>query len=108
MEAGHRKPLATHDRTSQKTGKICQRLLLKFLEVLRFVVQALLHVVGLRSTPPEPLRSVLTEKDRPVLEEFRKKHDEEFTAMADPEKLEPWFSYRFDRLVQARTERIRR
>lgn len=91
-----------------KLEKICQRLLLEFLEVLRFVVQALLHVVGLRSTPPEPLRSILTEKYRPVLEEFRKQHEEEFTAMADPEKLEPWLSYRFDRLVQARAEQIRR
>ncbi|MCP1216168.1 hypothetical protein NKW53_08840 [Acetobacter orientalis] len=91
-----------------KLEKVCQQLLLKFLEVLRFVVQALLHIVGLRSTPPEPLRSVLTEKDRPALEEFQKQHDEEFTAMADPEKLEPWLSYRFDRLVLARTDRIRR
>lgn len=91
-----------------KLEKVCQQLLLEFLEVLRFVVQALLHIVGLRSTPPEPLRSILTEKDRPILEEFRKKHDEEFTAMADPEKLEPWLSYRFDRLVQARADEIRR
>ena len=90
-----------------KLEKVCQQLLLKFLEVLRFVVQALLHVVGLRSTPPEPLRSVLTEQDRPVLEEFRKQYDAEFSAMADPEKLEPWLQHRFDRLVQARTDRIR-
>lgn len=96
-------------RLTGRTGKlekICQRLLLKFLEVLRFVVQALLHVVGLRSTPPEPVRSVLTEQDRPVLEDFRKRHDEEFTAMADPEKIEVWLSYRFDSLVQARQDRI--
>ncbi|MFT8506347.1 hypothetical protein [Acetobacter sp.] len=91
-----------------KLEKVCQQLLLKFLEVLRFVVQALLHVVGLRSTPPEPLRSVLTEQDRPVLEEFRKQYDAEFSAMADPEKLEPWLQHRFDRLVQARADRIRR
>ncbi|WP_254604843.1 hypothetical protein [Acetobacter syzygii] len=89
-----------------KLEKVCQQLLLKFLEVLRFVVQALLHVVGLRSTPPEPVRSVLTEQDRPVLEDFRKRHDEEFTAMADPEKIEVWLSYRFDSLVQARQDRI--
>ncbi|MEE8663583.1 MAG: hypothetical protein SOH81_08390 [Acetobacter sp.] len=89
-----------------KLEKICQRLLLEFLEVLRFVVQALLHVVGLRSTPPEPVRPVLTENDRPVLEAFRKQHDADFATMADPEKLEPWLSYRFDRLVQARQERI--
>jgi hypothetical protein len=90
-----------------KLEKVCQQLLLKFLEVLRFVVQALLHIVGLRSTPPEPVRSILTKQDRPVLEEFRKSHDEEFTAMADTEKLEPWLQNRFDRLVQARTDRIR-
>jgi hypothetical protein len=90
-----------------KLAKVCQQLLLKFLEVLRFVVQALLHIVGLRSTPPEPVRSILTEQDRPVLEEFRKQYDAEFSAMAGPEKLEPWLQHRFDRLVQARTNRIR-
>ncbi|MFT8828763.1 hypothetical protein, partial [Acetobacter syzygii] len=63
----------TESRWQRMTGhagkleKICQRLLLEFLEVLRFVVQALLHVVGLRSTPPEPVRPVLTENDRPAL-----------------------------------------
>ncbi|MDG6094519.1 hypothetical protein LOC54_05225 [Acetobacter sp. AN02] len=91
-----------------KLEKICQQLLLEFLEVLRFVVQALLHVVGLRSTPPEPVRPVLTERDRPALEDFHKRHDAEFSVMADPEKLEHWLSYRFDRLVQARQDRIRR
>lgn len=103
---------ATESQWQRMTGragkleKICQRLLLEFLEVLRFVVQALLHVVGLRSTPPEPVRPVLTENDRPALEDFHKRHDAEFTAMADQEKLEVWLSYRFDRLVQARQERI--
>ncbi|GBR40694.1 hypothetical protein AA0475_0748 [Acetobacter peroxydans] len=103
---------ATESQWQRMTGragkleKICQRLLLALLEVLRFVVQALLHVVGLRPTPPEPVRSVLTEQDRPVLEDFRKRHDEEFTAMADPEKIEVWLSYRFDSLVQARQDRI--
>ncbi|WP_242013198.1 hypothetical protein [Acetobacter sicerae] len=90
-----------------KLEKVCQQLLLEFLEILRFVIQALLHIVRLRSTPPEPVRSTLTEQDRPVLEEFRKQHDEEFTAMADTEKLEPWLQHRFDRLVKARTDRIR-
>jgi hypothetical protein len=89
-----------------KLEKVCQQLLLAFLEVLRFVVQALLHVVGLRSTPPDPVRPVLTEQDRPALEAFRKQYDAEFTALADPEKLEPWLSYRFDSLVQARQDRI--
>jgi hypothetical protein len=93
---------------ARKLEKVCQQLLLEFLEVLRFVVQALLHVVGLRSTPPEPVRPVLTENDRPALEDFHKQHDAEFSAMADPEKLEHWLSYRFDRLAQARADRIRR
>ncbi|MFT8828785.1 MAG: hypothetical protein ABF825_14115, partial [Acetobacter syzygii] len=57
-------------------------------------------------TPPEPVRPVLTENDRPALEDFHKRHDAEFTAMADQEKLEVWLSYRFDRLVQARQEHI--
>ena len=91
-----------------KLEKICQQLLLEFLEILRFVLQALLHIVGLRSTPPEPVRSILTEQDRPVLTKFRKQYDTEFSAMADPEKLEPWLQHRFDRLVQARADRIRR
>ncbi|MCP1220425.1 hypothetical protein NKW45_01025 [Acetobacter orientalis] len=90
-----------------KLEKICQQLLLEFLEVLRFVVQALLHVVGLRSLPPEPVRPVLIERDRSALEDSRKQHDAEFTAMADPEKLEPWLQHRFGKLVLARTERIR-
>jgi hypothetical protein len=72
-----------------KLEKICQQLLLEFLEVLRFVVQALLHVVGLRSTPPAPVRPVLTETTTDQsLRRSDKRHDEEFTAMADPEKLE--------------------
>jgi hypothetical protein len=105
---------ATESQWQRMTGragkleKICQQLLLEFLEVLRFVVQALLHIVGLRSTPPAPVRPVLTERDRPILEDFHKRHDEEFTAMADPEKIELWLLYRFDRLAQARAERIRR
>ncbi|MGD7069399.1 hypothetical protein [Acetobacter sp. AAB5] len=90
-----------------KLEKVCQQLLLEFLEVLRFVIQALLHIVGLRSTPLEPVRPVLTERDRPALESFRKKYDAEFTAIADLDKLEPWLSSRFERLVQARTDRIR-
>lgn len=60
-------------RQAGKLEKICQRLLLEFLAVLRFVVQALLHVVGLRSTPPEPVWPVLMENDRPALESFRKR-----------------------------------
>jgi hypothetical protein len=93
---------------ARKLEKVCQQLLLEFLEVLRFVVQALLHVVGLRSTPPEPVRPVLTERDRSALEDFHKQHDAGFSAMADPEKLEHWLEDRFDRLVQARADRIRR
>ncbi|QEO18229.1 hypothetical protein [Acetobacter vaccinii] len=91
-----------------KLEKVYQQLLLKFLDVLRFVVQALLHIVGLRSSPPEPVRHVLTERDRSALEGFHKQYDAEFTAMADPDKLEPWLAGRFNRLVQARADRIRR
>ncbi|MCP1227774.1 hypothetical protein [Acetobacter fabarum] len=104
---------ATESQWQRMTGragkleKICQQLLLEFLEVLRFVLQALLHVVGLRSTPPEPVRPVLTENDKPVLESFRKQYDAEFTAMTDPEKLKTWLNYRFDRLMQVRQKRIR-
>ncbi|BAK84126.1 hypothetical protein GLX_17140 [Komagataeibacter medellinensis NBRC 3288] len=64
--------------------------------------------MGLRSSPPEPVRHVLTERDRSALEGFRKQYDAEFTAMADPDKLEPWLAGRFNRLVQARADRIRR
>lgn len=91
---------------SRRLEKICDRLLLEFLEVLRFVVQTLLHIVGLRSTPATPLRSSVTENDRPALEAFRKRHDAEFSAMADQATLNVWLSSRFDRLVDARAQRI--
>lgn len=63
---------------------------MEFLEVLRFVVQSLLHIVGLRAEPPNPIRSILSEKNKPALEHFRKTYDAEFSAMADIQMLEPW------------------
>ncbi|WP_086644892.1 hypothetical protein [Acetobacter sp. DsW_063] len=93
---------------SAKLEKVCQQLLLEFLEVLRFVIKGLLHIVRLRSTPPDPVRPVLTERERTFLEGFREQHDAEFSVMADRAKLEPWLENCFDRLVQGRTDRIRR
>ncbi|KXV66607.1 hypothetical protein AD949_02055 [Acetobacter orleanensis] len=82
------------------------QLFFEFLEVLRFVVQALLHIVGLRAEPPNPIRSILSEKNKPALEHFRKTYDTEFSAMADIKELDPWLNQRFDRIVQARQKRI--
>lgn len=87
---------------ARKFEKRADALFYDFLEVLRFVVQALLHIVGLRSEPPQPIRTVLSEKSKPAPDRFKKAYDAEFSAMADPQKLEPWLSQRFDNLVQAR------
>lgn len=57
---------------AQKLEKIADTLLFEFLEVLRFVVDALLHIVGLRLEPPLPLRIVLNEKEQTALELFKK------------------------------------
>nr|WP_043551183.1 hypothetical protein [Acetobacter malorum] len=91
---------------ARKLEKRTDALFYEFLEVLRFVVQALLHIVGLRSEPPHPVRTVLSEKRKPALERFKKAYDAEFSAMADPQKLETWLDQRFDRIVQARQQRI--
>ncbi|OUI87157.1 hypothetical protein HK11_12245 [Acetobacter sp. DmW_043] len=71
-------------------------------------MQALLHITGLRATPPEPLRTILTPQDKPALEQFRKEHEGESTAMAQPAKLSHWLNQRFDRMLRARDERIRK
>ena len=63
---------------------------------------------GLRAVPPEPLRTILTPQDKPALERFIKEYDDEFTAMAQPAKLSLWLNQRFDRMVRARDERIRK
>ncbi|TQL15016.1 hypothetical protein FBY58_1761 [Zymomonas mobilis] len=91
---------------ARKLEKRADALFYEFLEVLRFVVQALLHIVGLRSEPAPPIRTVLSEKSKPALERFKKAYDAEFSAMADPQKLETWLDQRFDCIVQARQKRI--
>lgn len=91
---------------AQKLEKIADTLFYEFLEVLRFVVEALLHVVGLRPEPPNPLRAILNENDQTTLEQFKENHDTEFSAMADTHKLEPWLHKRFDTIMQARQKRI--
>ncbi|NHN93672.1 hypothetical protein GVI59_17320 [Acetobacter sicerae] len=103
---------AEKSRWQRLTGKATRlerradQLFFEFLEVLRFVVQALLHIVGLRSEPPQPIRTVLSEKRKSVLQRFRKTYDAEFSAMADIQMLDPWLNQRFDRIVQARQKRI--
>ncbi|MFS8371614.1 hypothetical protein [Acetobacter indonesiensis] len=69
---------------------------LDFLEVLRFAIQGLLFVVGLRSLPPDPIRPVVTERNRPRLERIKTKYDAEFTALANPKKREEWLSKQFE------------
>ncbi|MBS1014997.1 hypothetical protein JK210_03290 [Acetobacter persici] len=91
---------------ARKLEKRTDALFYEFLEVLRFVVQALLHIVRLRSEPPQPIRIALSEKSKPALERFKKTYDAEFSAIADPQKLETWLDQRFDRIVQARQQRI--
>nr|WP_243444457.1 hypothetical protein [Acetobacter persici] len=91
---------------ARKLEKRTDALFYEFLEVLRFVVQALLHIVGLRSEPPQPIRTVLSEKSKPALQSFKKTYDAEFSAMADPQKLATWLDQRFDRIAQARQKRI--
>ncbi|KXV56776.1 hypothetical protein AD947_10450 [Acetobacter tropicalis] len=91
---------------AQKLEKIADTLLYDFLEVLRFVVEALFHVVGLRPEPPNPIRTVLNEKDQTTLEQFKENHDSEFSAMADTKKLTPWLDQRFESITQVRQKRI--
>lgn len=91
---------------AQKLEKIADTLFYEFLEVLRFVVEALLHSVGLRSEPPTPIRVVLSEKDQTTLEQFKETHDTEFSVMADSKKLAPWLDQRFETIVQDRQKRF--
>lgn len=92
---------------AQKLEKIADTLFYEFLEVLRFVVEALLHIVGLRQEPPNPIRAMLNENDQAELERFKETHDDEFSAMADNQKLEPWLITRFENLLLARQQRIK-
>ena len=90
----------------RKFEKQADALFYEFLEVLRFVVEALLHIVGLRSEPPSPIRTVLNEKEQAELKRFRETHDAEFSAMANMQMLEQWLDKRFETIVLARQKRI--
>lgn len=79
---------------------------LDFLEVLRFAIQGLLFVVGLRSHPPNPIRPVQTERNRPKLERFKTKYDTEFAALANPRKREEWLSRQFEAQSRAHQRQI--
>ncbi|WP_255029726.1 hypothetical protein [Acetobacter persici] len=79
---------------------------LGFLEVLRFAIQGLLFVVGLRSRPPDPIRPVVTDRNRPRLERFKTKYDAEFAALANPKKREDWLSKQFEAQSRARQRQI--
>ncbi|MFT8542078.1 hypothetical protein [Acetobacter sp.] len=79
---------------------------LDFLEVLRFAIQGLLFVVGLRSRPPDPIRPVLTERNRPRLERIKIKYDAEFSALANPKKREDWLSKQFEAQNRSRQRQI--
>ncbi|WP_255030973.1 hypothetical protein [Acetobacter persici] len=79
---------------------------LDFLEVLRFAIQGLLYVVGLRSRPPDPIRPVLTERNRLRLEHFKTHYDAEFAALANPKKREEWLSRQFEAQHRARQRQI--
>lgn len=91
---------------AQKLEKIADTLFYEFLEVLRFVVEALLHIVGLRQKPPNPIRTMMNENDQTALERFKKTYDDEFSAMADNQKLASWLEQRFENMAQTRQKRI--
>ncbi|MFT8816348.1 hypothetical protein [Acetobacter fabarum] len=80
--------------------------MLDFLEVLRFAIQGLLFTVGLRSCPPDPVRPVLTERNRPKLERIKIKYDAEFAALANPKKREEWLSKQFEAQSRACKKQI--
>ncbi|MFT8721776.1 MAG: hypothetical protein ABF443_10620 [Acetobacter malorum] len=79
---------------------------LDLLDVLRFVIQGLLYVVGPRSLPPDPIRPVLTEQDRPRLKRFKTKYDVEFTALANQQKREEWLNRQFEAKSRACKKQI--
>lgn len=91
---------------ARKLEKRADALFYEFLEVLRFVVQALLHIVKLHSEPPNPVRTVLSKNNQTALEQFKKTHDVEFSAMADIQKLESWLDQRLENMVQTQKKRI--
>ncbi|WP_255319400.1 hypothetical protein [Acetobacter indonesiensis] len=79
---------------------------LDFLEVLRFAIQGLLFVVGLRLRPPDPVRPVVTERNRPRLERIKTKYDAEFAALANPQEREDWLNKEFEAQNRARQRLI--
>ncbi|WP_249204522.1 hypothetical protein [Acetobacter thailandicus] len=93
---------------SWRRKRVMEEKFLHLLEMIRYVVQALLHITGLRATPPEPLRTILTPQDKPALEQFRKEHEGESTAMANPAKLSLWLNQHFDQMEDSREKRIRK
>ncbi|MFT9180428.1 MAG: hypothetical protein ABF508_09195 [Zymomonas mobilis] len=98
-------------RMTGKAGKLEKEanvLFFVFLEALRFVVQTLLHIVGLRSKHPNPIRRTLRKKDQLALKRFKDTHDAEFSAMANPQKLEQWLNQHFNSIAQTQHERVKR
>lgn len=90
----------------RRLKKQFDRITLEFLEVLRFAIQGLLFVIGLRSRPTDPIRPVLTEGNRSGLEHFKTKYDAEFAALANPRKREEWLSRQFEAQSRARQRLI--
>lgn len=90
----------------RRLKKQFDQTVLDFLEVLRFAIQGLLFVVGLRLRPPDPIRPVLTERNRPRLERIKTKYDAVFAALANPKKREEWLSKQFDTQNRARQRLI--
>lgn len=93
-------------RQHRRLKKKFEQTALDFLEVLRFAIQGLLFVVGLRSRPPDPIRPVVTERNRPRLERIKTKYDAEFAALAKPQKREDWLSKQFEAQSRARQRLI--
>ncbi|WP_254907111.1 hypothetical protein [Acetobacter tropicalis] len=91
---------------ARKLEKKADDIFWEFLEVLRFVVQVLLQIVGLRSEAPDPICTILSKKSKRGLERFKETHEAEFSAMANVQNLERWLDQYFDNINQARQRRI--
>lgn len=91
---------------AKKLEERADALFYGFLEVLLFVVQALLYIVGLYLEPPNSIRKNLDQKDKLELKLFKKMHDAELSAMADTQKLESWLNRRCESLVSIQQKRI--
>ena len=109
QKASEESPKSVWQRLSGKHRRLKKQFdqsVLDFLEVLRFAIQGLLYVVGLRSRPPDPIRPVLTEKDRARLERFKTHYDAEFAAMANPQKREEWLNRQLEAQSRAHQRQI--